>query len=92
MIASSAGVDEVVIWDVRRGGHVGRVVGDRQEGFSTLAFSPDGSKLAVAGKEKVVLWDTSLKSWLELAREIVKRELTPEERSAYFEFEDDPGP
>jgi WD40 repeat protein len=58
---------------------------DDGEPVFSLDFSPDGNLLAVArGDGSCALWNLNLQAWLDLAREIVNRNFTPEEWRRYF--------
>lgn len=56
-IASLGAYGDVTIWDAETGQPLFTLQDEALELGNTLAFSPDGTRLAVAGVTSVVLWD-----------------------------------
>jgi WD40 repeat protein len=85
LIASRSRDGTVVLWDVARGEPIGLPImrtlyRSGQTGFgNSVAFSPDGTKLATDAWEGVFLWDLSIDVWKELACKLVNRNLSEDE-------------
>jgi WD40 repeat protein len=83
----------VVLWDVQRGTRLQNLSrASFNLPYHCVAFSPNGKMLA-AGHDAgatanitagVVLWDLDVESWMQLAKSIVKRDFTPDERREYL--------
>ncbi len=76
---------EIRLWDVDTGRQIGQPFLGHQDVAWSVAFSPDGSKLASVSRDgSIVIWDVSLDSWISQACDIANRNLTEAERQQYL--------
>jgi WD40 repeat protein len=82
---SDRSVTSIVLWDVASRQQLGQPLTSHTGIVRSMYFSSDGRFLASAGDDKkIIIWNTNLESWLELACSIVGRNPTPNEWETYF--------
>ena len=70
------------LWDVATMRPLGEAMPEMADDVGSLAFGPEGRTLA-SGGSAMAIWDLSPPVWLEQARLIANRDLTPDERGVY---------
>ncbi len=70
------------LWDVATMRPLGEAMPEMADDVGSLAFGPEGRTLA-SGGSAMAIWDLSPTAWLEQARQIANRDLTPDERAVY---------
>ena len=71
------------VWDTKTGTELLTLTGHDGRVFS-VAYSPDGKRIATAGKDGMVqIYTTDMDELLEIAKSRVTRQLTAEEKEKY---------
>jgi WD40 repeat protein len=80
---------EITLWDSFTGQPLGDPIAIYDEDTSDtgnhhLAYSPDGSQIAIADDQGLFLWDMRVEQWIEAACHMANRDLTREEWRTYM--------
>jgi WD40 repeat protein len=86
ILATATSQDKgIALWDVRYGRMLGRLYRSHRGDVLTIAFSPDGSLLAVGYRDGAIhLWDLTVEGWITRACHIANRSMTSTERRRYL--------
>ncbi|MFC1766587.1 LamG-like jellyroll fold domain-containing protein, partial [Planctomycetota bacterium] len=92
-VSCSRADNTVKVWDTTTGLELMTLVGDAYADITDVAFSPDGSTIAAAGREGIILWETKEpmgglgpRRNAQAARPLVQR--LHQEHGAYHEVRD----
>jgi WD40 repeat protein len=76
---------EIRLWDVATGRQLGQSFVGHSDVAWTVAFNPDGDKLASSSRDgTIILWDLSRESWMKRACDIANRNLSEAEWQQYL--------
>jgi WD40 repeat protein len=75
--------DTVTLWDLNSGSTIGSLEINTDADLKNVAFSPDGTKIALGGDKSLFVFNADVKLWVQAARAIANRHMSEEEQQFY---------
>ena len=74
----------LLLWNIKTFIPLGPPFKEHKDRISSVAFTKDGKTLISTSKDKTILWKVSVNSWLKIARQLCKRNLSEKEWRRYL--------